>query len=78
MSVHVDFTKLTVAVALIAAAVCLSIFGDLSSDTAWGGCVLVCGYILGNGRSVAGGYRPGTLLTRTDVRTRAIDQETNP
>lgn len=78
MSVHVDLTKLTVVLALIAAAVSLSIFGDLSSDAAWGGCLLVAGYILGNGKSIADGNRPGTLLTRTDVRTRADDEGTNP
>jgi len=74
-TVHVDLTKLATVLALILAAVCLSIFGDLGSSEAWGGCLLVAGYILGNGRSVQNGDRPGTLLTRVDVRTRAQDRQ---
>lgn len=35
-------------------------------------------YAIGNGRAVMKGERPGTLLTRTDVRTRADDTQPIP
>lgn len=71
--IKVDATKLVVALAAIAAAVVLSVFGDLETSAAVGVITGVMGYILGNGRSVAQGDRPGTMLTRTDVRSRADD-----
>jgi hypothetical protein len=71
--IRTDYTKLVVAIVAIAAAVNLAIFGDVDSGAALGLVGTVVGYILGNGKSVATGDRPGTLLTRADVRSRADD-----
>lgn len=69
-----DPTKLLVALAGIAGVVVLAVTGSISGGEAVGPITLVLGYILGNGKSVANGDRPGTLLTRVDVRSRATDQ----
>lgn len=78
MSAHVDLTKLAVSLAAIAGVVVLLAMGQLDQGAGVGLIGTVVGYILGNGRSVAAGDRPGTLLTRTDVRTRAADDPEAP
>lgn len=78
MSAHIDLTKLLVSLGTIGVAGLLCALGKLDAAATVGVITGVGGYILGNGRSVAAGDRPGTLLTRTDVRSRAADQEPSP
>lgn len=72
--VKADYTKLIVAVVAIAAAVVLAVAGTIEGGVAMGLIGTVVGVILGNGKSIAQGDRPGTVLTRTDVRSRADDR----
>lgn len=74
-STHVDLTKLIVALAAIAGSVVLGALHIIDGAAVTGSITGVVGYILGNGRAVAQGDRPGTMLTNTSVRTRAVDRD---
>lgn len=78
MTVHVDLTKLAMALAIVAGVIVLMALGKVDDAAGLPIITTVGGYILGNGKSVASGDRPATLLTRPDVRTRADDQELTP
>lgn len=74
--IHVDWTKLVVAVIVVGGVIVLMGLGKVDSAAGLGLIGTVVGYILGNGSSVVAGERPGTLLTRDDVRSRAGDPDT--
>lgn len=78
MTTHVDLTKLLVALAVVAGATVLCALGKLDAAATVATITGVGGYILGNGKAVVSGDRPGTMLTSTAPRTRADDQEPTP
>lgn len=73
--IRTDWTKLVVALAVIAGTILLLALDRIEDAAGLGLIGTVVGYILGNGKSVATGDRPGTMLTRVDLHERRDDRD---
>lgn len=73
--IRTDWTKLVVALAVIAGTILLLALDRIEDAAGLGLIGTVVGYILGNGKSVVTGDRPGTMLTRVDLHERRDDRD---